>query len=77
MATPKTVAILGGGVGGVVAARALRRSWTVLRRDRGGKPGFGGGDFYAEPTPAVDVRAPVRRLLGKVLFEKSWRYSKL
>lgn len=44
----------------------------------GGKAGFGGGDFYAEPTPAVTVHAPARRWhLGKVLFEKSWLYRTL
>jgi sulfide:quinone oxidoreductase len=39
----------------------------------GGRAGFGRGDFYAEPTPRVDLH-PVRRRwhLGKVLFEKSW-----
>lgn len=43
-----------------------------------GKAGFGGGDFYAEPKPSVTVRAPSRRWhLGKVLFEKSWLYTRL
>jgi sulfide:quinone oxidoreductase len=41
----------------------------------GGKAGFGRGDFYAEPTPQVDLY-PVgrRRHLGKVIFEKTWLY---
>jgi len=44
----------------------------------GGKAGFGAGDFYAEPKPLLTVRAPSRRWhLGKVLFEKSWLYTKL
>ncbi len=44
----------------------------------GGKAGFGGGDFYAEPTPVVRVRPPSWRWhLGKVLFEKSWLYLKV
>lgn len=43
-----------------------------------GKAGFGGGDFYAEPKPIVRVRAPSFRWhLGKVLFEKSWLYTRL
>jgi sulfide:quinone oxidoreductase len=43
-----------------------------------GKAGFGGGDFYAEPTPSVTVHPPGRRWhAGKVLFEKSWLYLKL
>ena len=44
----------------------------------GGRAGFGGGDFYAEPKPVVKLRAPGRRWhLGKVLFEKSWLHVKL
>lgn len=44
----------------------------------GGKAGFGDGDFYAEPTPTVKLRAPGRRWhLGKVLFEKAWLYRTL
>lgn len=42
----------------------------------GGRAGFGGGDFYAEPKPAVALREPSRRWhWGKVWFEKSWLYS--
>lgn len=44
----------------------------------GGKAGFGGGDFYAEPAPAIALRAPGRRWhLAKVLVEKSWLYFHL
>lgn len=44
----------------------------------GGKAGFGGGDFYAEPKPAVALRPPGRRWhLGKVWVEKSWLHTKL
>jgi sulfide:quinone oxidoreductase len=44
----------------------------------GGKAGFGGGDFYAEPKPAVTLRPPSRRWhLGKVWVEKLWLYTKL
>ncbi len=43
-----------------------------------GKAGFGGGDFYAEPTPAVTLRPPSRRWhLAKVWLEKSWLYLRL
>ena len=39
----------------------------------GGKAGFGGGDFDAEPKPVIEIRAPGQRWhLGKVFFEKSW-----
>jgi sulfide:quinone oxidoreductase len=39
----------------------------------GGRAGFGRGDFYAEPTPQIDLRPVGRRWhLGKVLFEKFW-----
>jgi sulfide:quinone oxidoreductase len=44
----------------------------------GGKAGYGGGDFYAEPKPAVTLRQPSWRWhLGKVWVEKSWLYTKL
>jgi sulfide:quinone oxidoreductase len=44
----------------------------------GGKAGFGGGNFYAEPVPLIRLRAPSRRWhLAKVLFEKSWLRFKL
>jgi sulfide:quinone oxidoreductase len=44
----------------------------------GGKAGFGDGDFYAEPKPAVTLRQPSWRWhLGKVWVEKSWLYTKL
>jgi sulfide:quinone oxidoreductase len=44
----------------------------------GGKAGFGGGNFYAEPVPLIKLRAPSRRWhLAKVLFEKSWLRFKL
>lgn len=44
----------------------------------GGKAGFGGGDFYAEPTPRITLRRPSRRWhLVKVLFEKGWLHLKL
>jgi sulfide:quinone oxidoreductase len=43
-----------------------------------GKAGFGGGDFYAEPTPQVTLRMPSRRWhVGKVWVEKVWLYTKL
>jgi len=43
----------------------------------GGKAGYGAGNFYAEPRPAVSVRAPNRMWhIGKVLLEKQilWRW---
>jgi sulfide:quinone oxidoreductase len=42
-----------------------------------GKAGFGAGDFYAQPRPAVSVRRPGRLWhAGKVLLEKQilWRW---
>ncbi len=39
----------------------------------GGVAGFGGGDFYAEPSPVVKLKKPGRTWhAGKVLFEKDW-----
>jgi sulfide:quinone oxidoreductase len=44
----------------------------------GGKAGFGGGNFCAEPKPLVQLRAPSWRWhLTKVLFEKTWLYTQL
>jgi sulfide:quinone oxidoreductase len=44
----------------------------------GGRAGFGSGDFYAEPQPDVKLHPPSRRWhLAKVLFEKSWLFTKL
>jgi sulfide:quinone oxidoreductase len=44
----------------------------------GGKAGWGGGNFYAEPAPEVTLRIPSRRWhLSKVLLEKSWLYTRL
>jgi sulfide:quinone oxidoreductase len=41
----------------------------------GGKAGFGGGDFYAEPKPAVLLRQPGWRWhLAKIWLEKAWLY---
>lgn len=38
-----------------------------------GRAGFAGGDFYAEPEPAITLRRPGRALhWGKVAFEKWW-----
>ncbi len=42
-----------------------------------GRAGMGQGNFYAEPLPAVKLRAPSRVWHGaKVLYEKYWLYSK-
>jgi sulfide:quinone oxidoreductase len=39
----------------------------------GGRAGFAGGDFYAEPEPRLKMRRPGRPLhWGKVAFEKWW-----
>ncbi len=44
----------------------------------GGSAGFGGGDFYAEPAPAVTVHRPGWHWhLAKVLLEKQWLYGRL
>ncbi len=38
-----------------------------------GKAGFGRGNFYAEPAPAIKLYKPGRHWhAGKVLFEKDW-----
>jgi sulfide:quinone oxidoreductase len=48
------------------------RGWCFVETGDG-KAGFGSGNFYAEPTPQVTLRAPSRWWhAGKVLFEKRW-----
>ncbi len=43
----------------------------------GGKAGYGRGNFYAEPKPQVKLKMPTRYgHLNKVLFEKSWLWSR-
>lgn len=40
-----------------------------------GRAGFGRGNFYAEPTPKIELHPAGRRWhLGKILFEKSWLF---
>lgn len=42
-----------------------------------GRAGMGQGNFYAEPLPAVKLRAPSRLWHGaKVAYEKYWLYSR-
>ena len=66
-------AILGRGA----AARFDGHGACFIETGRG-KAGFGSGDFYAEPTPAVKMHGPSRRWhLAKVLLEKSWLYTKV
>ncbi len=39
----------------------------------GGKAGFGGGNFYAEPVPLITLHRPSRRWhAAKILFEQNW-----
>ena len=67
-------AIIGGGAG----AERFNGYGECFIESGGGKAGFGGGNFYAEPVPLIKLRAPSRRWhLAKVLFEKSWLRFKL
>lgn len=39
----------------------------------GGRAGFGSGNFYADPAPAIQLRAPSAWLhWGKIAYEKYW-----
>lgn len=43
----------------------------------GGRAGIGKGNFYAEPTPQVEVRGPsLMWHAGKILYEKYWLYRR-
>lgn len=42
-----------------------------------GRAGIGKGNFYAEPTPQVDMRGPsLMWHAGKILYEKYWLYRR-
>jgi sulfide:quinone oxidoreductase len=73
-----------------VVAHNIARAWTGRGEPRsfdgfgmcfieagGGRAGIGKGNFYAEPTPQVEMRGP--NLLwhaGKILYEKYWLYRR-
>ena len=43
----------------------------------GGRAGIGKGNFYAEPTPQIQLRQPSRLWhAGKILYEKYWLYRR-
>lgn len=43
----------------------------------GGRAGIGKGNFYAEPTPQVEMRGPNRFWhVGKVLYERHWLFRR-
>lgn len=42
-----------------------------------GRAGVGKGNFYAEPTPQVELRGPnLFWHAGKILYEKYWLYRR-
>ena len=42
-----------------------------------GRAAFGSGNFYADPAPAIRLKAPSMMLhLGKVMYEKLWLYRR-
>ncbi len=71
-------------------AQNIARAWTGKGAERrfdghgmcfieagGGRAGIGKGDFYAEPTPRVDMHAPnFLWHAGKILYEKYWLYRR-
>lgn len=69
--------VVAGNIAAIVAGRAPEQRFDghgeCFIEMGGGRAGFGGGDFYAEPTPIVKLKQPGRRWhWGKVLFEKQW-----
>ena len=66
----KTILILGGGIGGVVAW------WRPAACANRCHAGFGSGNFLAEPAPQIALKPPGRWLhWGKVAYEKFWFYK--
>lgn len=73
-----------------VVAHNIAHAWTDKGETRqftgegmcfietgGGRAGIGKGNFYAEPTPQVEMRGPNRFWhVGKILYEKYWLYRR-
>lgn len=73
-----------------VVAHNIAHAWTGKGETRqftgegmcfietgGGRAGIGKGNFYAEPTPQVEMRGPNRFWhMGKILYEKYWLYRR-
>jgi sulfide:quinone oxidoreductase len=42
-----------------------------------GRAGYGGGNFYADPAPQIELKPPSMLMhWGKVAFEKYWLWSR-
>ena len=73
-----------------VVANNIAHAWTGKGEPRqfsgeglcfietgGGRAGIGKGNFYAEPTPQVEMGGPSRFLhMGKILYEKYWLFRR-
>jgi sulfide:quinone oxidoreductase len=73
-----------------VVAHNIAHTWTGKGESRkfsgygmcfieagGGRAGIGKGNFFAEPTPQVEMRAPnLFWHAGKILYEKYWLYRR-
>ncbi|MBI5909061.1 MAG: NAD(P)/FAD-dependent oxidoreductase [Betaproteobacteria bacterium] len=73
-----------------VVAHNIARAWTGKGTPRqfagegmcfieagGGRAGIGKGNFYAEPTPQVEMHGPnLFWHAGKILYEKYWLYRR-
>lgn len=75
MASGKTVLVLGGSI---VAAMRLRSGEGQCFVETGdGRAGYGGGNFYADPTPQIALKPPSMLMhWGKVAYEKYWLWSR-
>jgi sulfide:quinone oxidoreductase len=64
-------------VTGEGAARRFAGEGSCFIETGDGRAGFGSGNFYAEPAPAIRLRPPSPWLhWGKIAYEKYWLWSK-
>ena len=64
-------------IAGKVAARRFTGEGSCFFETGDGRAGFGSGNFYADPAPAIRLKPPSPWLhWGKIAYEKYWLWSK-
>jgi sulfide:quinone oxidoreductase len=74
--------LLAHNIAGVITGRSAARRFSgdgsCFIETGDGRAGFGSGNFYADPAPAIRLRPPSAWLhWGKVAYEKYWLWSQL
>lgn len=64
-------------IAGKDAARRFAGEGSCFIETGDGRAGFGSGNFYADPAPAIRLKPPSRWLhWGKIAYEKYWLWSR-